>query len=169
MPFFDLGNLSLAGKLWIFRARGEMPSGEIVLPRNSKCLTPKKPFFNCQFQSCLAKALKNCPNVAGKIRTIIGCKPNVIHALSTLISLDNCVQLLAHEGGKGRYRSAKSFCKSPVGKGSAGEIECKHFRWPSVRHRQNSYNPESNQACRKEIYLPSVVLHLRKSSPGDYC
>ena len=83
--------------------------------------------LDCQFQSRLANALENCPNAPGKVRSIIGCDANVVHVMGTLVSFDNWVQVLRLETLKSRHRSAKTLCKSFVGKGSAGEIECKYF------------------------------------------
>ena len=48
--------------------------------------------FDCQFQSCIANALEDCPNVPGKIRSVIGCDSNNINVLSTLVSFDNWVK-----------------------------------------------------------------------------
>ena len=54
-------------------------------------------FLIRQFQSCLQNTLEDCPNVPGEVRSIIGCDSNVVHALSTLVSFDDCVQVLTHE------------------------------------------------------------------------
>ena len=56
--------------------------------------------LNCQFQSCLANTPEDCPNVPRKVRSISGCNSKIIHVLSTLVSFDNWVQVLAHEARK---------------------------------------------------------------------
>ena len=96
----------------------------------------KMAFLYCQLQSCLANALEDCPNVPGKVRSIIGCNSNVVYVLSTLVSFDDWVQVLTHETWKSRHRSAKTLCKSFIGKSSASKIERKHFHCPLVRHLQ---------------------------------
>ena len=49
----------------------------------------KVALFDRQFQSCIANALEDCPKVPGKVRSVIGCDSNIIHVLSTMVSLDN--------------------------------------------------------------------------------
>ena len=71
-----------------------------------------------------------------KIRSIIGWKSNIIHALSTLVSLNNWVQVIAHETRKTRHGSAETLCKSFLGKSSASRIEREHFHWPLDHHLQ---------------------------------
>ena len=92
--------------------------------------------LNYQFQSCLAIALEDWPNVPGNIRNNVGCNPNIVHILSTFVSLDNCVQVFTHETSKSRHKSAENLCKSILGKNSASKNECKHFDWTLVRHLQ---------------------------------
>ena len=75
----------------------------------------------------MANALEDCPNVPGKVRSIIGCNSDIDYVMSTLVSRGNWVQLLAHETRKRRRRSAKTLCKSFVRIVSASKIECKHF------------------------------------------
>ena len=38
-------------------------------------------FFYCQFQTCLANLLGECPNVQGSVRSMIGCNPNIVHVI----------------------------------------------------------------------------------------
>ena len=47
--FFRFGESKFVEEIRIFRACGDIPSGEIVLPRNSTCLTPKWHFSNVSF------------------------------------------------------------------------------------------------------------------------
>ena len=49
------------------------------------------------FQSHLVNALENCPNNPGNVGSIIGCDFKVVHLLSTLVNLDDWVQVVAHE------------------------------------------------------------------------
>ena len=116
--------------LWWYSFRWNGSVQEFNLPDSKVVL------LDCQFHSCIANALEDCPNVPGKVRSVIGCDSNIIHLLSTLVSLDNWVQILAHEAWKSRHRSAKALCKSPVGKRCASKIESKHFLWHLVRHLQ---------------------------------
>ena len=60
-------------------------------------LDPEVAFLNYQFQSYLANALEDCPNVPDEVRSFISCDSNVVYVLSTLISFDNWVQVLTHE------------------------------------------------------------------------
>ena len=103
----------------------------------------KVALFNCQFQFCWVYALEDCPNVPGKPRSINGYNSNVVHVLSTLVSVNNWVQVFAHEALKSRHRSVDTLWKSFVGKGSAGKIECEHFHWVLVRHLQTVINLEA--------------------------
>ena len=45
-----------------------------------------------QFQSCLANALEGCRSVPCKVRSIVGCNPNVVHVLSLFVSFVNWVE-----------------------------------------------------------------------------
>ena len=92
--------------------------------------------LDCQFQSRLTTAPKDCQNVLGQVHSNIGCDSNVVHIMSTLVSFDYWVQLLAHETWKSRHRFSEILCKSFLGKSSASKNECKHFHWPLVRHLQ---------------------------------
>ena len=53
--------------------------------------------FDRHFNSCLADALEDCPNVPGEVRSHIGGDSNVAHVLSTLASLKDWVQVHTHE------------------------------------------------------------------------
>ena len=90
----------------------------------------------CLFSSCLADALEDCPNVLGKIRSNIGCNPNIVHVLSTMVNFDNWVQVLTHKTRENRHRSVETFCKSLLRNSSASNFDWKHFHWPLVRHLQ---------------------------------
>ena len=90
----------------------------------------------CQFQSCWANALEDSRKFPGEFRSIVGCNPNVVHVLNTLVSFNNWVELLTYRTWKGRHGLAQTLCKSFVGRSSASKIECKQFRWPLVRHLQ---------------------------------
>ena len=138
---------SAAKPFWIWRISVYLGSSEFVrlwrysLGWNGSTLEfnlsdSKVELFDCQFQSCLANAFEDCPNVPGKIRSVIGCNSNVIHVLSTLVSLDNWDQVLAHETWESRQRSAETLCKSFVGKCSASKIEYMHIHRTLVRHLQ---------------------------------
>ena len=75
----------------------------------------------CQFQYCLANELEDCPNVPGKVHSILDCNSNVVQVLSTLVNFDNWVQRLVHAIWKGRERSAVTLCMSFVGKNSSSK------------------------------------------------
>ena len=84
--------------------------------------------FISQFQPRLVNALEGYPNNPGKIRSSGGCNSKIVLEVITLVSLDNWVQVLAHEAWKRRHRSAKTFWKFFVGKSSGSKNECTHFR-----------------------------------------
>ena len=109
-------------------------------------------FLNCQFQRWLVNTLEDCPKVPGEVRSFIGCDSKVVHVLSRLVSFDNWVQVLTHGTWKSGHRSAKSLCKSFVGKSSASEIECELFHCLLIRHLQavikmGTVNPQSDCWC----------------------
>ena len=135
VPFSILGNLSLPRNFWIFQACGKIPSGETLLPRFQTVWLQ-----NDTLLLSVSILLGECnwwlPECSGKVRIIVDCNPNIVHVLSTLVSFDNCVQILAHETWKNWHRPVSTMCKSSVNIGSAGKIECKRFHWPLVRHRQ---------------------------------
>ena len=89
----------------------------------------------CQFQSCLADALEDCPNVPGKVSTFVCCNPNIGHILSTLVSFDNWFQGRWPETWKNRHIPAENLCMSFLGKIST-KTEGKRLHWPLVLHLQ---------------------------------
>ena len=92
--------------------------------------------FNYLFQSCLASALEDSPNVLEKVRSIVGCSSNIVHVLSTLVTFDNWIQVLTQEARKSRHRSAETLCKSFVGESFAIKTDCELFHSPLNRHLQ---------------------------------
>ena len=109
-------------------------------------------FPDCQFQSCSVNSLKYCPKVPVKIPTIVGCNPNIILVLSTMVSFDNWVQVLAQNGWKSRHQSAEILWKSTVGKSSATKIECQHFHWRWVRHEQTVINLRARKFAEDRLH-----------------
>ena len=116
--------------LWWDSIWSNCPSKEFNLSDTKMAL------LYCQFLSCVVNELEDCPSVPGKFRSIAGYNNDVVHVLKTLVSLDNWVQVLAHETWRGTHRSAKTLCESLVGKNSASKSKRKQFHWPLVRHLQ---------------------------------
>ena len=105
-PFSDFGNLKLLRKLLslvslcLNLSRPNGPAKQMNLSDS------KVDFLFCPIQSCLANALEDFPNVPGKLLCIVIRNPSFVQVRSTLIILDNCVLVLAHEIWKCRQRSA---------------------------------------------------------------
>ena len=123
MSFFDLGNLSLLrknlGKIFLviwFCQRIQL----VWLPVGTFLFSASILFGECTWRLI----------VPGKILSVVGCRCNIVHLLSTLVSFDNWVQVLAHETQKFKRRSAEILSKSFVGNRSADKNDCKQFQWP---------------------------------------
>ena len=115
-------------------------------------------------------ALEHFPTVPDKVRSLDGCKSKIVHVLDTLVSLDIWVPVLRHEAWNSRQRSAKALCKSFVSKCSNNSLKIwmQAFSLTVDPSSANSDKPGSNQLCRIEISLPSVVLHLSECLLDDY-
>ena len=94
-------------KFRFFGTYGENLSGEMVLQNNSTCVTPKWYFCTVSFNPVQRMHSKTAGTFQVIVRRTLEHNPNMIHVLSTLVSLDKWIAVLAHAISKCKHTLAK--------------------------------------------------------------